>query len=497
MSVLDQYGSPIRSRFARSVNADPWRGIVFGRRDDAIGKLIPSSDRRALAALSRRVVFNTGIAKETIRQKASFSTQSAWVPSYMGEDAAAGTAATAWLESTWFGSLDLSGGVTSWPDWLELISKCIDRDGECFVMLTVNPDDATPALLMIPAYQVRHNGEDGTRIRGGKFDGAILEDGIARDDFGRPLFYRVHATDSEFEDVPAAAIVHLFERDFPEQTRGYPAFAASLSDILQGLESKELEILRQLICSNVFLLRRNSSGPQPTDAGFETVINAAAGEAVVKESVAPGIHYLRSNEDLEQFSQNTPGDIWERFQTRLWREAVVGAGWSYALVRVMSEGGQGTVERGEIVRARLAVTNRIKTLNRGAIRFITYGLTDNRAPVVSEMLWSFSRPARLSVDDGREDRAALEQVKAGAMAEEDFQAAKGQTLRAHYVKRARAKVLRAEIAAAHSTEEVEVSASDLEISSDAPPAEGSMADLQDRRRREALAANPEITLDDD
>ena len=165
---------------------------------------------------------------------------------------------------------------------------------------------------------------------------------------------------------------------------------------------------------------------------------------------------------------------------------MVGAGWSYALVRVMSEGGQGTVERGEIVRARLAVTNRIKTLNRGAVRFVTYGLTDRRAPRVSEMLWSFSRPARLSVDDGREDRAALEQVKSGAMSEEDFQATKGQTLRAHYVKRARAKVLRAEIAAAHTTPEVEVSSSDLEIRADAPDPVGTAPEM-----------NPETTLNND
>tara|TARA_R110000824_G_scaffold96349_2_gene230837 strand:- start:316 stop:1767 length:1452 start_codon:yes stop_codon:yes gene_type:complete len=483
MALLNQYGSPIRSRFARSVNADPWRGIVFGRRDDAISKLIPSGDRRTLAALSRRVVFNTGIAAAAIKQKAHFSTQSAWAPAYLGEDAAAGTAATAWLENTWFGSLDLSAGITTWPDWLELMSKCIDRDGESFTLLTVNPDDDSPALLMIPAYQVRHNGEDGARIRGGQYDGATLEDGIARDDFGRPLFYRVHSTESEYEDIPAASIVHLFERDFPEQIRGYPSFAASLSDILTGLESKELELLRQLICSQVLLLKKGSQGPQPTDAGFETVINAAAGEAVVQEKVGPGIHYLKSGESLEAHTQSTPGDLWERFQTRLWREAVVGAGWSYALVRVMSEGGQGTVERGEIVRARLAVTNRIKTLKRGAMRFVTYGLTDKRAPRVSEMLWDFSRPARLSVDDGREDRAALDQVKAGAMAEEDFQASKGQTLRAHYVKRARAKVLRAEIAAAHSTPEIPITAADLEVRADAPAP--------------AAQENPEILLSDD
>ena len=486
MSILNQYGSPIRSRFARSVNQDPWRGVVFGRRDDAIGKLIPSNDRRALAALSRRVVFNTGIAAATIKQKAHFSTQNAWSPAYLGADAAAGTAATAWLENTWFGSLDLSGGVTTWPDWLELISKCIDRDGESFVLLTVDPDDDSPALLMIPAYQVRQTVEAGARIRGGKYDGATMDDGIARDDFGRALFYRIYTTEEEFEDIPAASIVHLFERDYPEQTRGYPSFAASLSDILQGLESKELEILRQLICSQVLLLKKGSQGPQPTDAGFETVINAAAGEAVVQEKVSAGISYLKSGESLEAYTQQTPGDLWERFQTRLWREAVVGAGWSYALVRVMSEGGQGTVERGEIVRARLAVTNRIKTLNRGAVRFVTYGLTDRRAPRVSEMLWSFSRPARLSVDDGREDRAALEQVKSGAMSEEDFQATKGQTLRAHYVKRARAKVLRAEIAAAHTTPEVEVSASDLEIRADAPDPVGTAPEM-----------NPETTLNND
>jgi capsid protein len=449
MAILDQYGSPIRNRFARAVNSDPWRGLVFNRQEGRISDLVPSSDRRALAALSRRVVFNTGIAKECIRQKASFSVGGAFAPRFGGSDKGAGEAAVAFLDETWFPEMDLSGTVRTWPAWLELVSKCIDRDGECFILLTRNPDleEFRPALLMIPAFQIRSQGQASRRINGGEWDGATLEDGIGRDDYGRILFYRVYQDQKEFEDVPAAAMVHLFDREFPEQLRGFPAFAANLSDILQGLESKELEILRQLIVSNVFLMRKGGRPPAPGDSGFETVVNAATGEAVVREKIAPGIQYLRGGEDLEALTHQTPGDIWQSFQGRLWGEAVVGAGWSRSLVRFVSEGGQGTVERGEIVRARLAVRARQGTLEAGAVRFITYGLTDPRAPVLDSLAWGFTKPARLTVDDGREDKALLEMVKAGAMAEEEFQAHKGRSLRDHFIAKARGIELAAEIAA--------------------------------------------------
>ena len=456
-TILDQYGRPAGERFARAVNRDASRGLVFNRRDESIRKLIPACDRRALAALSRKVVFNTGPAKACITQKAQLTVGESFMPRYHGADASAGLRAMDWLEDVFFSEFDYIDSRHWRPFW-EMVSKSIDRDGEAFLLKTIRPGDGRHAITAIPAYRVRSDSP--SYIMGGQNDGARLDDGGGYDAAGRVVFYRVFTTETDFEDIPAERLIHIYDQDFSEQRRGYPAFAASLSDILQGLQSKELEILRQILVSNILLVNKGMRTPQSTDAGFEGAVNSSTGQEMTREQVAPGIWYLNGGEEgPEVVQQKSPGNIWEDFQDRLWREAVIGAGWAYALV--WKSPGQGTAERAEVVRARLSVRNRFRTLSDAAIQVLTWGLADPRAPRVESMRWTVTRPARLTVDDGREERADLEKVLAGAMSEEEFQANRGKSLREHMTERARTIQTAEEVAASMSTPERPIRADEL------------------------------------
>ena len=462
-TILDQYGRPAGERFARAVNRDTSRGLVFNRRDESIRKLIPACDRRALAALSRKVVFNTGPAKAAITQKAQLTVGESFMPRYHGSDADAGLEAMDWLEDVYFSEFDYIDARRWRPFW-ETISKAIDRDGEAFLLKTIRPGDGRHAITAIPAYRIRSDSP--TYIMGGQNDGARLDDGVGYDAAGRVVFYRVYTSETDFEDIPADRFIHIYDQDFTEQRRGYPAFSHALSDILQGLQSKELEVLRQIIVSNILLVNKGMRAPQATDAGFEGVVNSSTGQEMTREQVAPGIWYLQGGEEKEVVQQKTPGDIWENFQDRLWREAVIGGGWAYSLV--WKSPGQGTAERAEVVRARLSVRNRFRTLSEAAIQVITWGLADRRAPRVESMRWSVTRPARLTVDDGREERADLEKVKTGAMSEEEFQATRGKSLREHMAERARALQTAKEVAAEMSTPDRQIRPEELLVRSGAP-----------------------------
>ena len=446
-TILDQSGRPAE-RFARAVNRDTSRGLVFNRRDDSIRKLIPACDRRALAALSRKVVFNTYAAKACITQKAQLVIQESFMPRYHGEDASAGLRAMDWLEDVFFSEFDYIQSRKWRPFW-ETISKSIDRDGEAFILKPIRPGDGRHAITPIPAYRVRSDSP--SYIMGGENDGARLDDGIGYDASGRVVFYRVFSGDKDYEDIPVDRMVHIYDQDFTEQRRGYPAFSHALSDILSGLQSKELEILRQILVSNILLTNRGMRTPQSTDAGFEGVVNSTTGQEIVREQVAPGIYYLNSDQEIDVTTQKTPGKIWQDFQDALVKEAVVGAGWPASMVGMSPP--QGTAVRGEIVRARLSVRNRFRTLSEAAIQVLTWGLADPRAPRVESMRWSVTRPARLTLDDGREERADLDKVLAGAMSEEEFQANRGKSLREHMTERARTIQTAEEVAASMSTPE--------------------------------------------
>ena len=121
-TILDQYGRPAE-RFARAVNRDTSRGLVFNRRDDSIRKLIPACDRRALAALSRKVVFNTYAAKACINQKAQLVIQESFMPRYHGEDASAGLRAMDWLEDVFFSEFDYIQSRKWRPFWETISSQ--------------------------------------------------------------------------------------------------------------------------------------------------------------------------------------------------------------------------------------------------------------------------------------------------------------------------------------------------------------------------------------
>ena len=67
MAILDQWGNPIiNPKFAAAASRNPFRGVQFNNNDKSINDLIPSRDRRTLATLSRRLVFNQGPTKECI-----------------------------------------------------------------------------------------------------------------------------------------------------------------------------------------------------------------------------------------------------------------------------------------------------------------------------------------------------------------------------------------------------------------------------------------------
>lgn len=447
MAILDQFGR----RFAHGASRQRSRGPYWNRPNKGVDDLIPSTDRKALAALSREIVYNNGPAKESIRQKASFSVGSAWKPIYTGSDTDVGEEAASWLENVWFPLCDVRGGGHDWHEFLELVSKGMDREGEAFVLLTKTPD-GFPQVQHVPAHQVWSDRNE-KKVKKGSYAGLKLEDGIIYNRRGRPVAYRVHEDDTgnNYQDVSARDIIHVYDSDFPEQKRGYPAFAHALNDLKNSMSSQELETIRQNVLSSIYLIESSELEPDPNDPAWESSIDTGNQEGVLYEQIAPGIRHIKGSEKIDAIKHENPGDIWESFQDRLIRGAVIGAGWCLALV--WKSPGQGTAERAEVVRARKAVEARQKKLRYVARRVVTYAIAvadslerlNVRAP--GNMLkWEFNTPERLTVDDGREAKAMLEAAIKGAISEQEYQTFRGKGYEQHCREMALAKVTRHRVA---------------------------------------------------
>ncbi len=138
---------------------------------------------------------------------------------------------TAWAESVCLG------------EKLRAVRIARARDGEAFVLLAQNPTLRTSVKLDLSLIDAdRVAGDMGgspssaTEISAGTRIYPVTVDGIAYDQYGNPVSYRVlvsHPCDGNLAEeramlIPAANMIHVFRADRAEQHRGVPELAAAL-----------------------------------------------------------------------------------------------------------------------------------------------------------------------------------------------------------------------------------------------------------------------------
>lgn len=419
--IVNEFGTPYK--LAHAADRSNRRGPQYTTRLDDIDKLIPSNDRRTLASLSSRLYTNVGVLKACVDQKADYSVGEAWIPSYIGRtDIDDGKAIAKFLQDVFLPQCDIRGGIFDWWKMLELTSIAIDRDGDVFIMF-VKGQDNFPRIQIIPSHRC-HSPAGETVVKDGDFKGYNIRDGVIYYRGGRPAGYRINfgtSSKPDFKDIQASDVIHLFDPTYSDAGRGLPAFTHALEDIKTCLASTEDERIRQMLISRLHLTVFNDTGaPDPDDVAMElsSSSDGSPPQAFSTKAFPGGVMYLpaEGNQRIEQMKHDNPGPVWEAFQDRLIRMAVVGAGWSLSLV--WKPTGQGTAERAEIVKARRAIIKRQRILSYAARRIMSWAYAvfheTKRVPLLDyPTAWEFSRPPRLSVDDGRESTLELNECVTG------------------------------------------------------------------------------------
>lgn len=442
MAILNQFGQPVR--FAHAATRSRFRGTVFQTQNRGIDDLIPDQDRATLASLSRRLFTNMGVPRAAIRQKANYSVGVAWLPKYLGPDQESGKQVESWLNKAFLPVCDVRGGMHDWHCFLNLCSVAIDRDGEAFVVLTYEGNKDKARLQHLPSHLVKTKLDEKV-VSTGRYAGAAIRDGIIYNSRRRPIAYRVSIGEERdsFTDLPARAVIHLYDPTYQEQGRGLPAFTHALEDLKHCLKSTEDERVRQGMLSSLGLIEHNElGGPDMNDPANVLSGSSCDSEGLsITEFDGGKIKYFTagSGSKIEQLKHESPGEIWENFHDRMIRAALAGADWPYALA--WKPAGQGTAERAEIERARRAIESRQNLLWHLALRSITFavsvGEVNGEIPLLEDpMAWSFSMPPRLTVDDGRELKSQMEAWRAGALNISEIVEARGTTVEEHYMRRA-------------------------------------------------------------
>lgn len=417
MALVDQYGFPIQKLIHASESRGP-RPYWQTKLEDT-KKAVRETDWRTLVSSSRKLWANFGVVKGATVQKAMHAIGRAWEPVFTGTDKAWGDKATAWLRE-WFKVCDVRGPSFDFKTGLFLDSIAVDRDGDFFILLT-EFEGGFPAIQHLPAHCIGQRGAE-ERVASGPYRGYRITHGVIYNDQQRPIAYRILGDKPEEDrDESAANVIHRFDPEWHDQMRGFPAFSHAINDIRDCMQSGEWEQHAMLIASTIGLIEHNEAGGvDPNDPGAVLGDVQAANQQFSQQTLEGGmIRYFRagSGSKLESFRPDRPGDMWEKFNDRIIRNALLGAGWPYSLCW-KPDGMNGTQERSEIEKARASILDRQDLIMPVAQRVVGYAIAKaaklGLLPMSPEWYqWTFTLPPKFSIDNGRDGQSRREDYKLG------------------------------------------------------------------------------------
>ena len=446
--IVDANGNPISSgwgqnkRPASSANLGGWDrpSEAWNMRD--LSKIVPKMDRRMLVSASKTLYLRSPILIGCIDQRAMFSVGSAWLPVYRGEDKAFGRAAKQWLESEWYEICNISG-TSDFVDDLYLDSVAIDRDGEVFEYSTGTTPNGYPQIQIIPSHRIDAGGLPEGRLKDGRYSGSQFfhEDGIVYwSDTQKPAAYSFCDVEGKHEKfIDAAFIKHEFEKSWPEQKRGLPLFYHSLNSLRDTLTSTEWELQNLLNMSSMSYTVHNESGGPDMDEPDYMAGNTDC-DLSVQYLQGGRIMYARAGagEKVEQHQNFRPGNPWHEFYDMQVKLAGTAINWPMSVFYMAT--GQGTAERNDIGKACRSVDDRQSKLAKIAkwrvTRALAWAMANGRLPKSADWFnWGFTKPAKLTIDDGRTSKERLEKFKAGILNATDLIGEEGKSFEENLIER--------------------------------------------------------------
>jgi hypothetical protein len=443
-------GQPISSKFLKSAENGSRRLPPETLRPlDPLKKLITNRDFETVSFLADKVDMNFGVAEGIVAQKSMYSVTDGWAPIFLGgagpDDKAAhewGDLVTDWLVNQWFPYCDVRGEIFDFNTGLYLDSIETDVRGESITIQT-RSEDGEGRWPMLQAISCRRIGQwdNATKVVGGKYDGADIENGVIKNRAGRPIAFRIRGENrGEFEDIDTAHIIRTFEPRRVDQGRGLPLFASVLDSWRSMAQSHEWEEQCMLIASAIGLLEYNDTGDASDGFSLDDPLNtanlpASTGAPEFKNLYGGLIRYFKANGGgkLEQFLHQRPGSDWESFNDRGIRVCCVAANWPYSLVW-KKDGTNGTATRADQNTARKSIADRQSLLRYPALRKIRYaiGVAMQKGPngepailppypgkdIGGFLKWDFSMPPLMTIDEGNDRQNDREDANYGWLTDE-------------------------------------------------------------------------------
>ena len=424
--------------------------------------MLSNNEWRDLMLTGRYIYNNFPVVAGAIKQIANYTIGARWNPQYEGDDRKWGKDAEAFLKE-WSKIADVRGQPYSLTRdlWLAVVSLC--RCGDFFIHKT-RASNSFPQLQFLEGHRIgNRNWSNGVVPAGERYSGRSFRNGIAYNNFSRPIAYRFIADRIEDDRwIAVEDLIHVYDPMFFSQGRGVPAIATAILDWLDVKEVRENEKIAQRIYSSIAILEKNQSGkPNTWESRFSADAEIQADDDSERiseprvELISKGmIRYLViGGEEIEIPKTDRPTTNQREFQESIMRGAFMGLGWSYEQAYDSKAQGGANVRR-DIGKNQKSIDNMQGILRPPYLGCITYALAVAARPdleLIPELPvdWFKFRPqlpAKISVDAGRDSKAISDGLRNGSMAMVDVLAEQGEDPEDHLRKIARYEKLKVTVA---------------------------------------------------
>ena len=202
-----------------------------------------------------------------------------------------------------------------------LITNALKWDGEVFV-IKVRDRNGLCAIQIIESHRC-HNGDNPP---------SRMVDGVQIDETGRPLMYRFERDDGTFRDVPAGAVMHVYDPEDYSSTRYAPAIQHALNnvqDVQEILSQEKTNVKEDGRTARVLKRGKKPTTEEDDDIRYtgkvdprdveegtdpETVTKVFGGETVA----------IENDESLESYQSKRPSATFSGFIDSLHRDSASG-----------------------------------------------------------------------------------------------------------------------------------------------------------------------------
>lgn len=427
--------------------------------------MIPQSRHRSMLSDARYLYAGSGAIAGACDKVADYAVGWAWQPRYTGSNPEFRAIAEP-IVNRWLGTCDVRGGQWNWRTGLRAACHAIDRDGDCFAVLTVDQETSGPRLQWIEADRIgTPSGSDGIgskaivpdlpETRG--YAGRQILCGVIMDEQMRPLGFNVlpydgYVSAQDWRIIPAASVVWIHDPKWFSQSRGIPSLVRGILDWYDLHETVGAEAIAAKVNSSLALIETNETGRR--EIGREAIGAAAmptpGRQGIQVQAIEQGlIRYIKSTGKLEAHRSDRPSNGWLALMEHLTRSAFAGMGLPYEFAWDSSKiGGAGV--RAMVGQVQRCIENRQRVLETPARAMLLYAVASymrrGDIPFAGDWwAWEFSMPSLFSVDMGRDSQNRREDFAVGVRTLSGILAEESVSAREHLEERANDYLIAKEI----------------------------------------------------